>query len=352
MSENYFSSGSLRDKLLEEYEKSRSLYARLVDEVLYILRTSIDKSKLKIHSLIARETKIKTFESFYNAVVRKQIMKNHLETIEDIAGVRVICLYRSDLEILNSIVSKNFDIIRIDTSRTRTETPFGYSSDHYVVKLPKKCRGPRYDSIKNLKCEIQVRTIPMDAWASVSHHLDYKQNVDIPRDLRTSFNALAGLFHVADTIFELFKKGIEQTRADLMRTVEEDMFDLDQEINLDSLVAYLKWKFPERIERKRDPATSEIIKELRECGYQNVRQLDDKINIAKPVVKQLENEAFEQKKWRPQWTFDGLIRAFLDLADDEYFKERFGRRTPDSTLRVDLRRDYVKSLRKYRAKLH
>ena len=64
--------------------------------------------------------------------------------------------------------------------KTLKTSEFGYMDDHYIVRLPKECKGPRYNDIKPLKCEIQVRTISMDAWDAVSHHLDYKQKIDIP----------------------------------------------------------------------------------------------------------------------------------------------------------------------------
>jgi len=179
----------------------------------------------------------------------------------------------------------------------------------------------------------------MDAWASVSHHLDYKQQIDIPRELRTDFGALAGLFYVADTHFELFKEGIEESRAKLIETVKQDMFDLDQEINLDSLTAYLKWKFPER---KIKSVESDIVSELRKYGYQNIRQLDDKFNIAFPVLKQLENVIFGYRIWRPRWAPSGLIRKCLELTDDAYFSVLKSRLLPLQPL---------KRTEKYRTKL-
>ena len=341
MSEDLFLSPNLKNKLKREYEELKSLYEGLVNEVLYILRDCITKNEIKIHSLAPRETIIKTFESLCEKVVRKQIKNNHFEAIEDIAGVRVICLYRSDLERLANVILENFYYIRSNTSRTRSETPFGYSSNHYIVRLPKECKGPRYNKIKDLKCEIQVRTILMDAWASVSHHLDYKQQIDIPRELRTDFEALAGLFYVADTHFELFKEGIEESRAKLIETVKQDMFDLDQEINLDSLTAYLKLKFPER---KIKSVESDIISELREYGYINIRQLDDKFNIASHVLKQLEKLTFGYRKWRPRWAPSGLIRQCLTLTDDTYFSVLKNRLLPLQPLPF-------KQTEKYRAKL-
>lgn len=315
-------------ELKDEYEKHRRFYEKLVDEVKYILTGSLERNGIKIHSLTSRETKIKTFKSFYKKVVKKEIMANQFEVIEDIAGVRVICLYRSDLIRLEELISADFDVLKADTSRTRTTTPFGYQSDHYIVKLAKDCTGPRYDDIKNFKCEIQVRTILMDAWDSVSHHLDYKQEIDIPKELRADFNALSGLFYVADTHFGLFRKGYEEARANLMKSVQEDVFNLDQEINLDSLTAYFKWKFPERIGIAQ--ISSEIVLELKEFEYENMRQLDEKVNLAFPMLKEIEKEIFKQEEWKPSWHPDGVIRVCLDLTDEKYSK----RRSPKGTREI------------------
>jgi len=346
VSEDLFLSPNLKNKLKREYEKLESAYIDVVNEVVQVLMKCITKNEIKIHSLDSREHIIKTFESFCKKIVRKQIQNNHFEAIEDIAGVRVICHYRSDLERLGTAIFENFDVIRVDTSRTRSETPFGYSSDHYIVRPPKECKLTRYNKIKDLKCEIQVRTILMDAWASVSHHLDYKQQIDIPRELRTDFNALAGLFYVVDTHFELFKEGIEESRAKLIETVKQNMFDLDQEINLDSLTAYLKWKFQER---KIQSVESDIVSELRKYGYQNIRQLDDKFNIASPVLKQLEKLTFGYRKWRPRWAPSGLIRQCLTLTDDTYFSVLKNRLLPLQPLPFKQTEKYRTKLRRKKA---
>jgi putative GTP pyrophosphokinase len=63
--------------------------------------------------------------------------------------------------------------------------------------------GPRYDPLKHLRFEVQVRTIVMDAGAAVSHHLDYKGGTSVPSELRKDFYALSGLFYVADQHFEV-----------------------------------------------------------------------------------------------------------------------------------------------------
>lgn len=337
MAEDYLISPQFKEKLRKEYEELKDSYESLVDEVVYILSDLIHRSKIKVHNITYRENKVKTFESLYAKVLMHRITEKQFEKVEDIAGVRVICLYRSDLERIGKSISESFRVLSSDTSRTRTETPFGYASDHYIVKLPKECKGARYDNIKGLKCEIQVRTILMDAWASVSHHLAYKREVDIPSELKADFNSLAGLFHIADTHFELFRKGVESTRADLMETVRRDTFNLDQEINFDSLHAYLRLKFPERAMELCSP--TDIIAELRHYGYVKIRQLDAKVNKAYPVLYDSEREFFGYKKWVEGFNSEGLIGHILELTDDEYFKS--------SSLSPNLRKPVLK----YRAKL-
>lgn len=335
-----------KGKLKEKYDGLKNCYEDLCDEVLYTLKKAIQGSNVKIHSITPRETKIKTFESFFDKVIRKGIMQNQFDLIEDISGVRIICLYRADLRNIEKIISDNFEVIQSDTSRTRKEAPFGYSSDHYIVKFGKSCSGPRYDNIKELKCEIQVRTILMDAWATVSHHLDYKQEIDIPRDLRTDFNALAGLFYVADSHFEIFKKGVEEARERLTETVQLGEFDLSQEINLDSLLTYMKWKFPERGITTID---SDMVKELKDFGYIRLADLDDKVNKVMDILKEIETKEFKQEEWKPVWLSSGLIRTILDLTDDSYVL-----RHVDLQKKLEHDKHYLKTyalMKEYRTKL-
>lgn len=50
----------------------------------------------------------------------------------------------------------------------------------------------------------------LNAWASISHYLGYKKESDIPAELRRDFNALSGLFYVADTHFAMLKQELTQ----------------------------------------------------------------------------------------------------------------------------------------------
>jgi hypothetical protein len=243
---------------------------------------------------------------------------------------------------MGNTIRENFEIVSVDTTRTRTETPFGYGSDHYVVKLPTRFKGTRYDEIKDLKCEIQVRTILMDAWASVSHHLAYKQVTDVPTEALADFNALAGLFYVADTHFEMFRQASQTRTAGLMKNAREGLLDLEQEINLETLKAYAEVKYPDR--KWNEPSL--VVSELRTFGYSRLSQLDERIKAASPVLQELEREELGESSGR-KWKMDGLMRSILDLTDDAYFTARvkgYGDELPIPTYVRDL-------IQKYRLKL-
>jgi len=299
--------------LKDQYENLYPLYKQLCKEVIFVLKDEIQKSQIKIHGITYR---IKSFDSICDKIVRKGVSIDPFKQVHDIAGVRIICLYRSDLDVLGKLISKNFDIISSDIYRTRSETKFGYMADHYLVKLSKEYRGKRYDEIKNLKCEIQVRTILMDAWAAVSHHLDYKRETDVPSPLKKDFNAVSGLLYAADTHFELFRQGIEKSTAKLLKSVESDKFDLNQEINMDSLRAYLKWKLSHR-ERYSVSTYSDLVTDLKNLGYMKVSQLDDVLQASKTIAEAVEKE----EMLRRFYSDTGFVRICLMLYDEDYYKK-------------------------------
>ena len=292
-----------------------------MEEVRFCLKQEIEKQNIQLHGEI--QCRIKKFDSFYDKIIRKEINASPFELIEDIAGVRIICLYRSDLDKIGNIIMGNFKVINSDIKTKRTPTTeFGYMADHYIVKLSDLCKGPRYDDLKSAKCEIQVRTILMDAWDSISHHLDYKQEIDIPSNLKRDFSGLSDLFYVADTHFEIFRDSVTSLKLSLQETIKKDEFIINQEINLTSLQAYLKWKLPNR-RRGNEQDYSILVKELRASGYNQFGDLDHimpKIIAVAEKDEKLEPPVIHKgDKTIPITYLDvGVIRVGLYLIDPKY----------------------------------
>ena len=97
-------------------------------------------------------------------------------------------LFLSDLPRLDKLIRDCFNVVSYENKVTDSDpSSFGYMSVHYVTTPDDSHSGPRYDELKGIPIEIQIRTVVMDAWANVSHHLDYKGESSIPKDLRKDF---------------------------------------------------------------------------------------------------------------------------------------------------------------------
>jgi hypothetical protein len=184
--------------------------------------------------------------------------------------------------------------------------------------MKEEYNGPRYDKIRNISFEIQVRTIFMDAWANISHYLSYKNEADVPKNLKRDFQALSGLFYVADTHFELFFKESKRSQQNIHDRITTSLGDatkaiINEEINLDSLRAYLSSKFSERY-CDADKSISMLINELYSVSISIISQLEEIYNLTWDIFILYEQEQLVNRKF----TAVGTIRILLDLTNDEY----------------------------------
>lgn len=321
--------------LKTEYDKQIAVYHRLLDEIDYCLEKLLKEGGIQINRI---EKRIKTFDSCFNKILQRGIESNYLENLDDIAGLRVICLYRSDLELIEKIIKENFKIAKLNLIKSHSSTSFGYMSDHYVVKLPISFSGPRYDDIGKLQCEIQVRTVSMHAWATVSQHLDYKQEIDIPKELKKDFYALSGIFYVVDSLFEQFRESRLRSILKLNQSLKEvDLLNL--EINYDTLDAFITWKFPER-PGKNDSIYPEHLSNLTQeiflAGYLTLDQLNKVINdniewLLKQEKEHLKKNEIEREIF---YTGIGTIREILKKIHPETYRQIKLRRAPERLIEV------------------
>ncbi len=97
--------------------------------------------------------------------------------ISDVAGVRVICGFPSDIYTLSEAFLKQDDITLITRKDyIANPKPNGYRSLHLIVEIPIFL----HDEKRPMKVEVQFRTISMDWWASLEHKIRYKKDVDVP----------------------------------------------------------------------------------------------------------------------------------------------------------------------------
>lgn len=189
----------------EEFESNRIFFERLKETALSVLDKERKRQLIKIHIV---DSRIKEIDSFLDKIRRDDVKEPFIE-IRDIVGLRVVCLFRSDIKRVGNVVRRAFRVID-EKDKTKHSDPriFEYEGFHFKVKLKEEDLSSEDSEIGKITFEIQVCTIGQDAWAAVSHHLDYKKEKGIPDSLRQDFNALSGLFHVADSQFEFVRREV------------------------------------------------------------------------------------------------------------------------------------------------
>ena len=137
-------------------------------------------SRNPIHHM---ESRIKKPDSIVHKLRRKGLpltTEAAMENLRDIAGIRVVCAYLNDTYIIADLLCKQDDIRLLQTrDYIRQPKPNGYRSLHLIVEVPVFMS----DGKQLVPVEVQIRTIAMDFWASLEHHLRYKETADVPDEL-------------------------------------------------------------------------------------------------------------------------------------------------------------------------
>lgn len=133
------------------------------------------------------------------------------ESVMDIAGIRVVCNYIDDIYSLADLLLKQDDIRLIEKKDyIENPKPSGYRSLHIVIEVPIFLSSEKI----LMPVEVQIRTIAMDAWASLEHQLRYKNGVSIDEKIRTRLENCAS----------------EMTRIDLeMQSIQKEITQLENE---------------------------------------------------------------------------------------------------------------------------
>ncbi len=126
------------------------------------------------------KSRIKTSESIVKKLKRQgheSTIENMIQYVNDIAGIRVICSFTSDIYQIADMIRNQSDIKVISVKDyLQKPKPSGYRSYHMLVTVPVYLS----DRIVDTKVEIQIRTVAMDFWASLEHKINYKFEGNAP----------------------------------------------------------------------------------------------------------------------------------------------------------------------------
>ncbi|MFD8064011.1 GTP pyrophosphokinase family protein [Streptomyces cyaneofuscatus] len=323
------------EELEVQYRLRRPKYESLCEELQFSLTQRMNEAGIKWHSITTRP---KELDSFLEKVERKDYMDPFVET-EDLIGARIVCLFMPDLDRTGEVISRMFEILnKEDKINGGDVSAFGYMSHHYICKLSDRYSGERYDAIKGLKFEIQVRTILMDAWANMSHYLSYKNEESVPKDLVKDFHALSALLYVGDRQFEALHKASSRSAAVAEEKVLRSAEIREREVNADTIHALLEKVFPGRRPGTAE-AVSDFTSELVEVGYTDLAAIEQILMENLEAVTQRESKRIarsEDGKVVGIYSRVGAGRSAFDASDPGFQKYRIERRRiKGRTLRVE-----------------
>lgn len=144
------------------------------------------------------KTRIKTPESIVKKLRKygyETSIENMVKYVNDIAGVRIICSFTSDIYKLAGMIGNQSDL-KVLGIKDYIKNPkdSGYKSYHMLVSVPIFLS----DSVVDTKVEIQIRTIAMDFWASLEHKIYYKFEGNAPEHISQELKDCSDMISALD----------------------------------------------------------------------------------------------------------------------------------------------------------
>ena len=138
------------------------------------------------------------------------------KNVLDVAGVRIVCSFKSDAYWLPEMISSQQDITVVAIKDyIANPRPNGYESLHLIVQVPIFLS----ESIQNMHVELQIRTVAMDFWASAEHKIYYKYDHAIPSSILPELQDAAEVASRLDSKMELIH---DEVQGKVVRSTSEE----------------------------------------------------------------------------------------------------------------------------------
>lgn len=198
---------------IEGVEVTKDVYSKAIEfrQIMMVYESAVKEVTTKLEILNNEyrakgerspietiKSRIKSPESIANKLMGKNLPVTFSEmtaNLDDIAGVRVICSYINDIYTVVKILTAQNDLKVIETKDYIKEPkPSGYRSLHIVLEVPVYLSEEK----KDVRVEVQLRTIAMDFWASLEHELRYKTTEHVSDSIKRELRHAAELISLTD----------------------------------------------------------------------------------------------------------------------------------------------------------
>lgn len=175
-----------RDDGIDSWEEVNLIYNAALKQVQTKMEILNDEFQ-RVHRYNPIEhikARIKSSESIVKKLKRygyESTIENMITYVNDIAGIRIICSFTSDIYRIADMVANQKDI-KVLSNKDYITYPkaSGYKSYHMILSVPVYLS----DRIEETKVEMQIRTVAMDFWASLEHKMHYKFEGDAPQHIK------------------------------------------------------------------------------------------------------------------------------------------------------------------------
>lgn len=288
-----------KQHLIAEYEKELKQYENFSDKMDILLKELLDQEKISYHSI---ENRVKEKNSLSRKIDGKNKYQN-LNEITDIVGCRIISYFEIDVEKIVTLLTKEFkidEVNSIDKKKILDPDRFGYLSYHIICSInDERAQLREYKNYKDLKFEIQVRTILQHAWAEIEHDIGYKSNIAVPREFRRKFSRIASILEIADDEFSRLKLDIHNYVENISKQGFENIdinaeslkLFIEQSSDLEEIEAYVIEKlgletvvFSEQIQSAHIGLILKIINQF--TTYKEILEIQNSLQKNKEIIKQ------------------------------------------------------------------
>lgn len=210
--------------------------------MMFLYRSALSKVKTKVKILSDEfsnlqkinpiehvNSRIKSPQSIVRKMHRQNIevtIDNMIEHINDIAGIRIVCSFTPDIYKIAEMISNQQDVkVLLTKDYIKKPKLNGYRSYHMIISVPIYLSN----ACREVKVEVQIRTIAMDFWASLEHKIHYKFSGNAPEYMTLQLKDCADMAAELDERMLALNQSIMQADA-IPPTYSEA--DLDEELEM------------------------------------------------------------------------------------------------------------------------
>jgi len=215
---------------------------------------AVIKDKITDYELLPEiQYRTKELLSIIKKVKKKQSQKEYsYHHLKDKLGIRIICSFQEDMKIIDEFLREFFTIKDVEYKQENLDfDKLDYVSNHYDVQVNLGVNEfKKHTDLGDFIFEIQVRTLNQHAWSNTAHSLSYKQEKDLPPNLKRKVYRLLSLYELADDEFSSVNKALKEYRDKhsytLLRKLEGKFYkyakiDFDREISLNTINIQLSY---------------------------------------------------------------------------------------------------------------